>query len=224
MRMRLHNFFIVILILLAFSSCRKDDTVSSGGIYYGYDYFPFSAEAPANVYKVTEINIDAASGVYDTTIYYLKQIEAEPFTDDEGRSAIKLYRYVANSLQDTLWQLKDVWWIAKTDFEVIEYEENVPYVKLAFPLEKNKRWNGNKYNAAETLMYEITTYQGDSVVVLHKNELTEISKDYEYEVYRKGIGLVRKVYEEIKSYHDIGTGIPIEDRVDYATLVYWERI
>jgi hypothetical protein len=209
---------------MSFTTCKKEEDQSGDGVYYGYDYFPFSPQAPENIYKITEINIDAAAGVYDTIIFYVKQVEADTFTDDEGRAAIKLLRYYSDSLQDTLWKLKDVWWIAKTDFEIIEYEENKPFVKLSFPIEKNKQWDGNKYNADEPQMYCVTVFQGDSVVVMQRNELTEISKNYEYEVYKKNVGLVKKVYEAIKSYHDIGTGVPIENRIDYATLIYWEKV
>ena len=198
------------IALIIMNACRKDDD-KQVNIDYGYDYFGF-IENRALVYEVTEINIDDPSGVYDTNRYFLKCVFAEPFKDDEGRNAMKLYNYTSATCADSSWQLSKVYWSVLTNAEAIVYEENIPYVKLSLPIENGKEWDGNKYNDNGEQTYSITKYEDDSIKVSHKDDISLISEDVEYEVYMRGVGLYRKVSRDLEAYYD-NIELPIEQRI-----------
>ncbi len=212
--------WILLILSVADVSCRKDNEEPLAPDY-GYEYFDFT-EGKTRIYEVTEINIDDQAGVYDTAHYFLKEIWAEPFADDEGRNAMKVFIYRADTCTDSLWSEPTVYWAVLTDKEAIVYEENVPFVKLCFPVETGKVWDGNKYNDNGEQEYKISSVAGDSVKVVHQDQLSLISEDTEYEVYEKNMGLIRKVIRHLEAYYDDLT-VPLEQRLRYG-YIYEKRL
>jgi len=208
------------LFSVAVVSCRKGDEVPPA-VDYGYEYFDFS-EGKVRIYAVTEIHIDDPAGVYDTLHYFVKEVYAQPFIDDEGRDAMKIFIYRSDSCTDSLWSVPTVYWAVLTGKEAIVYEENVPFVKMCFPVEDGKVWDGNKYNDNGVQEYRISSVVGDSVKVVHQELSSLISEDVEYEVYAKHKGLTRKVVKHLEAYYD-NLNLPIEERLKYG-YVYEKKL
>jgi hypothetical protein len=97
----------------------------------------------------------------------------------------------------------------RTALNAQRVQENIRYVKLVFPLEKNKKWNGNLYNALGAEQYTFsytdnpltlgsTNYPLTSKV-LQQNEVNAIEEIVRYEIYAGNIGLVYALSDSINT-------------------------
>lgn len=203
----------------------------------GYDY------APNILGKYVVYDVD--STVYDdfnkdTTYfkYRVKEKMEEFYTDNEGRPATKMVRYVkkydpAVSYDNIPWTIKDVWMVnkSKTTYEVVE--ENVRFVKLTFPVKDGAEWNGHAQNTLGERNYTYNYFDQKEVInnasfdyVLyveqkddkHKNN---IHREFYIEKYAKYVGLVYKEIKDLQSYTvALGPGgiTPVEDRISKGII------
>jgi len=90
----------------------------------------------------------------DTTYYKyrIKEKLEEKFTDNQGREAIKLVRYIKKfdqniSYDNISWQIKDVWNYTKTATTLEVVEEDIRFTKLIFPIKHRcyMEWECSKY-------------------------------------------------------------------------------
>lgn len=199
----------------------------------GYDY------APLTIGKYIVYDVD--STVYDDnnkdTTYYkyrIKEKLEENFTDNQGRSAIKLVRYIKKYI-DTVgydnipWTHKDVWNCIKTSttFEVVE--EDLRFTKLIFPVKENATWNGNAQNSMEEWEYSYVyidrteningTIFDNVLYVEQKDDKSKnvIHRQYFIEKYAKDVGLVYREMKDLYSQTIIvgpnGLPTPVETRI-----------
>ncbi|MBS1634613.1 MAG: hypothetical protein JST26_01740 [Bacteroidetes bacterium] len=219
---------VAILVLGVFFSCHKKKTETPPDV--GYDYYP------TTLGKYIIYNVD--STIYDDfkhdTVYYHYQIKEkleEQYTDNEGRAAIRMVRYIKKYNPNVpysamSWTIKDVWEVNKTQTTAEVVEENVRFVKLAFPVKQDASWNGNARNTNPEWDYQYNyinnkeTINGttfDNVLYVEQKddkEINQIHREYYIEKYAKGVGLV---YREIKDlYSDLSpipVGVKVEDRI-----------
>jgi len=228
---RLSFVLLIILFVLIFSSCRKENT-NPDQFFTGKSYFPLKTGNEIT-YKITKINIDKASAIFDTTIYQIKERVDSIFIDASGKQAYRIERYYrTDSLAQ--WVIKDVWSAQVNDLNAQKVEENIRYIKLVFPAKTGQLWDGNAYNDLDEQDYQIVssniadTIQGlafDSVLTVEQqNESSLISKKYAVEKFANGVGLVYKEITDLYSQSMIGSGIPIEERVDEGTIFIQEVI
>lgn len=197
--MKLYLFSICSLLLLVVS-CREDHTP----VQMGYDYFP-TQEGKYVVYQVMEVRHDTdLQPTHDTSNYYLKEVVGEPFTDEAGDTAHKLYRYIGETQQNL--SLKDVWIIKRTPANAQKVEENIRIVKLGFAPDITDEWDGNAMNNNDEELY---TYEwvhepytvgnialDSNVKVLQQDFYTFVDYLSAYEVYGKNVGLIHKVKKD----------------------------
>jgi len=197
----------------------------------GYEYFPLSS-GNALIYKVTEINIDKPSEIFDTSIYYLREITDIPLLDNENDTAYRIERYTRNSTDDN-WVIHSVWSAKLTENTAEKVEENFRYVKIRFPVKTEYSWNGNIFNECESQEYHISSvnsfYQIDNFVfdscltIVHDSSFSLIHKDLAYEVYAYKIGLIYKEMTYLNS-QEVIFDIPIEERVTTGTIYIQELV
>ncbi|MES2568156.1 MAG: hypothetical protein V4565_14880 [Bacteroidota bacterium] len=203
----------------------------------GYDY------APVILGKFIVYDVDSI--VYDDnnmdTIHYkyrIKEKQEENFTDNEGRDAVKLVRYIKKyndsvSYDNIAWTLKDVWNLVKTSttFEVVE--EDVRFTKLIFPVKVDASWNGNAYNSNGEWEFEykyidraekINGNVFDNVLFVEQKDdksKNAIHRQYFIEKHAKNVGLV---YREIKDLYSNkitvinSTATPVETRIEKGII------
>ncbi len=181
----------------------------------GYDYFPLRA-GQTTVYAVESIQYRPARPA-DTSRYEIREVVQAPVTDLSGEEAFVIHRYY-RPLGDTTWKADpDSVWTAKRDAHLAtRTENNVPFIKLSFPLGKDLGWNGNAFNDRGEDSYKVTawnqpydsgtaTYES-TVTVEQSNEADEcVKKNVQYEVYARGVGLVRKEITEVYYLQPDGT-------------------
>jgi len=189
---------LVVFAIFIFSSCKNDSTVEPADL--SHYYFPYE--------QGLWIHYDVDSTVWDDFTsdsaiynYQIKEYVESYFIDDEGNDAMRLERHFRDS--DTIeWSISDIWFMNIKTTSAEKVEENVRFVKLIFPVKKNKSWDGNIYNYLpeqnykyeEThIPYAINTIELDSVVIVRQaNETSLVNEIQKYEVYAKDIGMVEK--------------------------------
>ena len=234
--MKAFNFILIICFVFGFLSCKKQ---TDPPVDVGYDY------APTTIGKYIVYDVDSI--IYDDftkdTIefkYRIKEKLAENITDNEGRAAFKLIRYIKHynpnvGYEAMNWTIKDVWYYTKTNTTLEVVEEDVRLTKLAFPVGEDVTWNGNAYNVLGEWNYKyvyvnqaetINGHAFDDVLYVEQKDdknKNAIHREYYIEKYAKNIGLV---YREIKDLTSAtvtvganGKPTPVETRIT-AGIIY----
>ncbi|MFL5752201.1 MAG: hypothetical protein ACJ76F_02245 [Bacteroidia bacterium] len=230
---QLNYFSLCILALSLLLSCKKKENAEVPDL--GYDYYP------ATIGSYIEYDVDSTAYTplpVDTIVskFRIKEVIEEEITDNQGRPTLKIVRYKKNYSATVpynlmTWTLQDVWTANKTKTTAEVVEENVRYVKLAFPVADDASWNGNAQNTMGDWEYKYSgmdspsSYNGLSfektVLVNQKKYLTAISYQYYTEKYARGVGLIYKEIIDVKSTHNIG--VPILNRIEEG-VVYKQTI
>jgi len=177
------------------------DELVNNPLQPGYDFFPLTAGF-FKVYQVEEVDI--LGFVPDTSRYFLMEEITDSLISEDGSKKYFLTR--SKSIDSVKWTIDSVWTKQIIGQSAIVTENNVPYVKLTFPVEAGKIWNGNAYNTREEQDYTFVSMNSTSIadstfssqdliqVVIADVEKNLVNQDQRTEIYVKGIGLVAKDY------------------------------
>jgi hypothetical protein len=205
--MKIINIIFAVVFSVLLLSCKKkaDPTLAD----LGYNYFPINV-GDYTVYDVVDSSFQGTDlALAIVTRYQLKEEIHVPITvADETRNQVYLYyKYPPN----TTWNdYPDSNW---TEFiegtRVVRIENNVRYVKLVFPFQVGKSWDGNisdpvndpqnyytMTNVKRPYSYDSLSYPS-TVSVVQFNDSSALDNNYSVEVYAADRGLV---YKEIKIY------------------------
>jgi len=207
---RLNILFLIVIGILVSTCNRKGDPTPSDT---GFSYYPIN-EGDYLIYDVIDT---AFIGVqtYEINNYQVKEeIHESIVVNDEVRYQIYLYYKSPggewNDYPDSNWT------VFSDKRRIVKVEDNVRFVKLVFPFEAGKKWDGNisdpendpqeHYTMTEvrrpftyTSLYapiQEYTYP-ETVSVVQFDNSSAIDLNYAIEVYANNIGLV---YKEIKVY------------------------
>jgi hypothetical protein len=231
----MNKFLLLLLVFfLVCISCKKPEIVQTPYVY-NYNYFPLEP-GTWKVYKVQSITVDAASDVYDTLNYYLKEVQAEWFLNASNDSMMRLERYYKDSLNQS-WKILSVWQMGIVNHEALSIEDNIIYVRQKFPLSLNATWNGDAYNRLDTLqkytcevtainsVEQLGVFAFDSVLTIsQKYQSSFVDKvDFE-ELYAYKLGLIFKKQIDVYSSLVEDSSIPVENKVTKGTMYYQELI
>lgn len=228
MKLSAKIFFLFILAINIVSCTEEVQTLP----YMGYDYFP-DTTGHYVIYRVDSIWTDDAFNRKDTFIFKLKERIESKFLDNENRMSQRLERFKTDTNLDFVFNdISDVWYATLTAARAEKIEENVRYVKLIFPVENDKTWNGNAFNTEEDFGTEykflkvhepftdtLTGFHFDSTVTVLQIDWQPLF-DYRIhvvEVYAKNIGLVYKYYYKVSRQN---VGSPPEDEYYGAEYKY----
>lgn len=187
--------------LLLFTSC--NDTREANPKTLGYDFYPLNI-GEYRVYDVTEI--DYLITGFDTSVFQLREIIFDSIQANDQTTYLLRRDIRIDKNQE--WESDSVWAVTRTSNYLSITENNIPLIKLTFPVNEGKEWDGNSLNSRNTNTF---TYQGlsesivDSLasedhirVIIEDIEENVTGVDLKSEVYAKGIGLVEKDYLTLK--------------------------
>ncbi|WP_028982133.1 hypothetical protein [Sporocytophaga myxococcoides] len=201
-------FFFVASFLITGCSSEQDPDVSD------YQYFPIEK----GMYVLYSVD-KKTYGVSDSThsFYYLKEIIGDTFrAGDEVKYRVE--RYTKKSLTEP-WpaQPDSVWSEFNSKNNVTRMENNIRFIKMTFPLENDKTWDGNAENTLGQEFYKVkdlkrtfyvdTIYFPNSVKIIQADNQNLIEKKYKVEYYAKHVGLIykeKRIYEYDQSPSAIG--------------------
>lgn len=166
----------------------------------GYNYFPVNTGHEL-LYDVDSIVYDDNTGntTIDTFNYQYREVITADVTDGAGRPSQLVERYFRDS--DTgEWRRGNTWLLSRDAGSAQKVQENVRFVKLLFPLNDHKYWDGNAYNNRGSEQYTIEYFDQPSTVngqnyertlkVLQMEEVNAIEEIRRYEIYARDIGLI----------------------------------
>ncbi len=194
------NWTALFYLLLVFS-CKKKAEPN-----FHFNYYPIVQDRFVT-YSVTEITTDITVNQHDTLTYFLKVQVGELEVDNQGRNVNRVNRFTSNS-QNGPWVLKDIWTTVLDGNKAELVEENNRVIKLVFAPTKSKSWNANAFNT----LGELNCYYDDihkkktfgslsfdsTVTVEQQDELNFIQYKRKFEIYAKGIGMIRKFYKDFE--------------------------
>ena len=165
---------------------------------FGYDYFPLEI-GNYREYRVLEVNFLAAGP--DTSRFLLR----EEITDSIVSGDQIVYTLERSVRPDAMaeWTLDSIWTARVTAREAVQVENNIPLVKIQFPVEEGRTWDGNAFNTMGEFRYESQLVSSDTLsdVVLRViiNDIPEniVLKDERSEYYARGIGLIYRDFETL---------------------------
>lgn len=197
-------------LALIFSSCHKDSVIT---IDNGYAYFPDKAGHYV-IYDVDSIIHNDFTKTVDTFKYQLKEYIESVFYDNSGRPTLRIERYkrtFKNAIRDTTasWILNNVLAANRTVSTAERIEDNQRFIKLIFPVNQKRTWNGNAYNTMNEWTYQYTSVDApltlgsltfDSTLTVKQIDFENlVNKKYYIEKYAKNIGLVYKEVVDVSS-------------------------
>lgn len=221
MKIARHVFFFSILSIVLYS-CKTEKLEHT---YSGPEYFPLEV-GKYKIYQVDSILYDDFQQTIDTVKVDIKHLVIEKFNDSTGEEAFVVLEQKMG-FGDSGWVNVKVFTMNMTSFNAQVFIDNVRFVKLTFPADKGKKWDGNLYNnnGEETYSYEAVNESRSSMfltydfslTVLQKNIETLITEDKRGEYYARHIGLTGwyeiktsksgtkvsgyKVFSELKEYN-----------------------
>jgi hypothetical protein len=213
-----------------FSACTKKKIPQDDSLL-GLDYYP-TTQGKFVVYDVDSTVYNELTLTSKKTKYRIKERIADSFTDNEGRPAIRLERFIKkfDSIKpyDSIpWSIKEVWLVNADKKSVQVSESNVRYTKLIFPVQKDASWNGNARNTIGEWLYTYSYIEKkeningnvlEKVLYVKQNEFrTLISYQNYFEKYAKGVGLVYREINDIYS-NNVVPGVPVEGRIEKGVI------
>lgn len=221
-----------VVLLLCLSSC-KDDSVSPSieNSYAGY--FPldsgFWIEYQAD--SIVHLDIDDPFNLDTAIDNYSFQIREEidsGFVDAEGDWAYRISRF--KRLNDSLpWDFLNLWTAKMTNTSAQRVEDNIRFVKLSFPINERKTWNGNAYNyfIEEDYFYQdihipfsLNGLNFDSSVTVIQNDFTSnVNRILKKEIYANHVGMVFKQQDSLNTVHLPSGLVLILNGVEYQMKI-----
>lgn len=200
---KLRNSLFIILTAFIVLSC-DTDKVAPRDANLGKDYFILSIGHFVS-YNVKETQY-ALNQPPKIVTYQLREVVENAFINETGKQSYRIVRYIrANGRQN--WQIENVW-TARLDFNgAVRTEENTPYLKLTFPFEEEKTWDGNVFNnlGRETyIMRDLgkrfrfdTKNYDETITVIQSRDSNLVNKDFRTEIYSKGIGMIYRKSDKV---------------------------
>lgn len=203
---------------------------------YGLDYYPTTQ----NKFVVYDIDSVIYNEIPRDTISYryrIKEKIADSFSDNEGKPAIRMERYIkkfnpAKPYDSIPWIIKEVWMVTANQKSIQVLEGNVRFTKLVFPVQEKAVWNGNVSNTLGEASYAYEYFDRQEAIgnnmldnvlkVKQKDFRTLISYESASEKYAKGIGLVYREITNILS-NNIFPNTPVENRIE-SGMIYKQTL
>lgn len=188
---------VTIVFYLCFTSCEESKVIGPETV--GYDYYPIKF-GQYRIYDVQEIKYGIIK--FDTVNYQLKETIFDSIhSNDQVTYLIRRDKRVDEAKE---WVVDSLWTLFKSTTFLAITENNIPLMKLTFPVKAGRSWDGNRLNNRDTLNYYYqslsssvidTIEASDHIQVIIKNDpQTSKGIDRRSEVYVRGIGLVSKDY------------------------------
>ena len=188
------SLFLPFLFIL---SCNESKDIGPQTI--GYDYYPI-AIGQYRIYDVEEITFRVAS--FDTSFYQLRETIFDSIQSIDQTTYLIKRDVRATSMQE--WESDSIWSVTRLNSYLTITENNIPFIKLTFPVTAGNTWDGNSLNSrsTKTYYYELMTQALiDSIdaedhirMVIEDIPQNTTGIDQRSEVYARGVGLVEKNY------------------------------
>jgi hypothetical protein len=189
-----HTGWIVVLWWLGLAACEEPRMPEVQDL----DFFPLHVGF-YQIYDVEE-HLFPFGGNPSVAHYQIKTHVADKFINESGGETYILYRYTRLSPMED-WTPVATWSARKTNRMVIQTEDNLPLVKLGFPVRRGSQWDGNAWNPLPEEIYRVDslnkpfTYQNQiffrtATVLQENNEDYIVQQERRIEKYAPEAGMI----------------------------------
>ncbi|MTB50968.1 hypothetical protein E1J53_0008325 [Lewinella sp. W8] len=201
--------------LLSFSGC-EEEVLEPRNFSADFAYFPL-AIGQTDFYRLDSIVLFNTVGgvIYDTTRLEVRETLVDTFRTPDGHlwyRGERSERYVG----ETSWRPVEGFDVSLQNNQAIRREDNLPFVKLVFPVREGRRWNGNvgfdefrqiptggelldvfagwdyRYSEVDTPRDTLNLTFTESLLVDQANIDNLIDYRQAYERYAPGVGLIER--------------------------------
>ena len=204
------QIFCITICILILTSCERHDIKL---VDRSAEFFPMQLNK-FWIYNVDSISFDDVTLTSDTIHYQVKEELDSTFIDDTGNQAYRIERSRRNDTA-SFWTITDIWYCNLTSSTAEKVEENLRFIKLSFPMFKNKTWAGNKYihpwdvtdylNGWSYLCTNIDvpltlgTLHFDSTLTVIQNADSNLTEKYFFiEKYARQVGMIYKEEQHVQ--------------------------
>lgn len=194
------NWLYLTLITFVVIACNTE-TVEPDETRLGADFYPLQV----GNYSIFEVeNIDyKITGEVVASSFQLKTQVIDSFVNQTGTLSYEIHYYKRQSPSES-WKFLHAWTARRNGNQAILVEDNIPFLKLSFPVSENKIWDGNVLNTLPQDDYEMDsllsryitpaqdTIENTLTVIQGNNEDFTVELDRRYEIYGLHKGLVYK--------------------------------
>lgn len=230
----------LLLPMFVVSAC-ETEYLPPQSIDTGSSYYPLEVGLFAD-YQVQEV-VYSVVAPPDTQTYQLREVVSGSSIGEGGETVYKLERFSRPELS-VEWRLDSVWTARKNSQRVVKVENNVPLIKLPFPISLGVQWDANALNSQDEVVYVLTTtpdliksevdtlldrsvFENMLTVVQERSQDTIITRVDVTETYAKDVGLVYKKSLRLQYCNSepecIGLGIIESGRIYRQTLVAYGK-
>ncbi|WP_084370547.1 hypothetical protein [Reichenbachiella faecimaris] len=157
-----------------FISCSESELASDTD-RLGLNYFPLEV-GNYRIYDVVETKYTVLKTTVD--IYELKESVADSSLNISGNLQYIIHRSTRADGTES-WTLDSIWTAQKSTSIAVLTENNVPFVKLSFPIAHEREWDGNGLNALDSEFYWYNTELADTALsgVIYQDLVKVIQND-----------------------------------------------
>lgn len=176
-----------------------NETKEVGPDTLGLDYYPLNV-GQYRIYNVQEIQYLVTG--FDTTVFQLRETIFDSIVSTD-RTTFLIRRDTRLNAMDS-WKSDSIWSVSRTSSYLAITENNIPFIKLTFPVTVGREWDGNSLNSRSSLTYYYQAIQNQIIdsletdkhirVIIEDIEENVTGVDLRSEIYVEGIGLVEKDY------------------------------
>ncbi|MBL6448833.1 hypothetical protein JMN32_21150 [Fulvivirga sp. 29W222] len=191
---------LLVVLLMIFWAC-DTDTIEPDEERLGTTFFPLSVGS-YSIYEVENIDYKITGEVI--TSHFQRKVAVVDSFENQAGTISYIVHYSQRDTEADPWEFSTAWTARKDGNQVVLIEDNIPYIKISFPIETGKTWNGNALNSLDSIEYKMDSLYSEYITPAQdtiENTLTVIQENDEdfvvdlnrkYEIYGLNIGLVYK--------------------------------
>lgn len=188
----------LLLLIVVLSACQDSD-VEFSRERIGMHYFPMEVGS-FRIYQIQETRYTLIGSEFNEFQLREQIVDSTLLIDGQVQYEVRRER---RQDENSTWEIDSVWTARVSTNRAILIENNVPLVKLVFPIENQLTWDGNAYNTREFDEYRYDRTLADTVLhdQSYENLWTVVQSDFgtdilgrndRYEVYAPNVGLIIK--------------------------------
>ncbi|MEO7984239.1 MAG: hypothetical protein ABI688_09170 [Bacteroidota bacterium] len=134
--------WLLAFVVLSLFSCKteKEEFITENIS----DYIPLTP-GKYITYRIDSLVFTNFGRIQETHRYQVKDQVDSKVTDNLGRPAYRVFRYLRDSLGVTAWQPAGTYLVTVLTDQVEVLEDNLRFIKLHMPIKDGFSWKGNKY-------------------------------------------------------------------------------
>ncbi|MDX1943243.1 MAG: hypothetical protein SFU99_21945 [Saprospiraceae bacterium] len=197
-----YSLFVMLIMFLALVACTEEKAI---GPDLGYDFYPLQV-GKYWIYQVDSIIYDDEGLKVDTVHLFFREEITDWRLNNIGDTAFVAERF--ESYDSVNWQIKEVFSLERTRTQALRNENNLRFIKLIFPINRNERWDGNRFFdssieipvAGENIQpflyweYRYTNVEKGIVTVQLADYEENVNIRQAEEKYAEGIGLTERTW------------------------------